>query len=48
MIGDDLGADIIGARTVGMDQIYFNPNKVEHSEELNYEIEDLIELKQIL
>ncbi|MEM9051371.1 MAG: YjjG family noncanonical pyrimidine nucleotidase [Bacteroidota bacterium] len=48
MIGDDLGADIIGAREVGMDQVYFNPNKIEHSEELDHEIVDLIQLKQIL
>ena len=48
MIGDDLGADIIGAREVGIDQVYFNPKKIEHTEELNFEMEDLIELKQIL
>ena len=27
MIGDDLPVDILGAKQVGMSQIYFNPNK---------------------
>jgi len=48
MIGDDLGADILGARSVGMDQVYFNPRCHSHTEQLTYEIVDLIELKKIL
>ena len=31
MIGDDLYADISGAKDVGMDQVFFNPFKTTHS-----------------
>jgi putative hydrolase of the HAD superfamily len=48
MIGDDLIADIGGARSLWMDQIFYNPEKVVHSEEVTHEISDLIELKTIL
>lgn len=46
MIGDDYGPDILGAKGVGMDQVYFcgsNENK-----EATYVINSLSELKQIL
>jgi putative hydrolase of the HAD superfamily len=48
MIGDDLEADIIGAKNVGLDQIFFNPNNKEHSELITFEIESLKELQEIL
>lgn len=48
MIGDDLEADIIGAREFGIDQVYFNPGKSVHNEKITYEIHDLISLKNIL
>jgi len=48
MIGDDLEADIVGARNAGWDQVYFNPNKLEHKEEVRHEIEHLTELMKIL
>jgi len=48
MIGDDLPVDILGAQSFGMDQVFFNPNKQEHSENPTYEISSLIELKDIL
>lgn len=48
MIGDDLDADIIGARSVGMDQVYFNPARRRHDEDITFEIEKLNELKTIL
>ena len=48
MIGDDLPVDIIGAKNVGIHQIYFNPNKKDHNEIIDYEVFSLIEIKEIL
>ena len=48
MIGDDLEADIIGAKEFGLDQIYFNPNSKNHKEEISYEINSLNKLMEIL
>ncbi len=48
MIGDHLEVDIIGAKKVGMDQVYFNKLQVSHNENVTYEIFDLSELKTIL
>lgn len=48
MIGDALDIDILGARQVGMDQVYFNPKAIGHTEHPTYEIKHLNELKNIL
>lgn len=49
MIGDDLHADILGAKDIGMAQVFFNPLKLEHSySEITYEISCLSELEEIL
>jgi len=49
MIGDDLHADILGAKDIGMAQVFFNPLKHEHSNsEITYEINCLSELEEIL
>lgn len=48
MIGDNLVADIIGARNVGMDQIFFNPDTVDHEIKVTHEIKSLNELTKIL
>jgi len=48
MIGDDLEGDIKGARTQGIDQVFFNPNYKSHEEQATYEIHALKELKAIL
>ncbi|MDC3104078.1 YjjG family noncanonical pyrimidine nucleotidase, partial [Flavobacteriales bacterium] len=49
MIGDDLHADILGAKDVGMAQVFFNPLKIEHSNfVITYEINCLSELEEIL
>ena len=49
MIGDDLHADILGAKDIGMAQVFFNPLKLEHSNsEITYEINCLSELEEIL
>lgn len=48
MIGDALDADILGAQSYGMDQVFFNPNKTVHSEKPTYEIDCLSQLRQFL
>jgi putative hydrolase of the HAD superfamily len=47
IIGDDLKVDIAGARNIGMDQVYFNPEKNAHNEATTFEISCLKELKDI-
>ena len=48
MIGDNLKADIGGARNFGMDQVFFNPKRMAHTQQVTYEIEGLRELKNLL
>ncbi len=48
MIGDDLQVDILGAKNYGLDQVFFNPFKKEHSEDITHEINSLKELQEIL
>ena len=48
MIGDDLPVDVLGAKSVGMNQVYFNPNKENHQEEITCEISCLSELKALM
>jgi putative hydrolase of the HAD superfamily len=48
MIGDDLQVDIIGARSAGMDQVYYNIHDKSHTENVTFEIKSLIGLKRIL
>ena len=48
MIGDNLQVDCVGARRVGIDQVYFNPDKMPHKEMVTFEIERLNQLPQIL
>ncbi len=45
MIGDDLHADILGARNAGLDQLFINRHKQLHTEMITHEIECLSELK---
>ncbi len=47
-IGDNLQADILGARNAGIDQIYFNPSGQEHEEEMTWEVRHLKEIISIL
>ncbi|WP_203258051.1 YjjG family noncanonical pyrimidine nucleotidase [Hyunsoonleella ulvae] len=47
MIGDNLEADVEGALNMGMDAIFFNPNKTHDSEGVK-DISKLIELKRFL
>ncbi|MBX7181034.1 MAG: YjjG family noncanonical pyrimidine nucleotidase [Bacteroidia bacterium] len=48
MIGDSLELDIIGAKQVGISQVYFNPEGIKHSVEITHEIRNLQELQNIL
>lgn len=44
MIGDNLEADILGAKGVGIGQIFFNPYATPHNEEVDYEVKTLREI----
>jgi YjjG family noncanonical pyrimidine nucleotidase len=48
MIGDNLLTDIAGARNAAIDHVFFNPNKLEHSTTVDFEIHSLKELTGIL
>ena len=48
MIGDDLAVDVLGAEKVGMQGIYFNPNKERQKKEVVHEIFCLSELMILL
>jgi len=48
MIGDNLLTDIGGAKNASIDTVYFNPNKIEHNESVNFEIIALNDLQKIL
>lgn len=48
MIGDDLANDILGAKKFGIDQVFFNPNSMEHQENPSYEITELKALMTLL
>ena len=47
MIGDNLEADILGAKNMGMDALCFNCHKENIPKEI-IAIDDLLELKQYL
>ena len=48
MVGDDLELDILGAKSFGIDQAYFNPLGLKHKESVTFEINSLLDLKKIL
>ena len=48
MIGDNLECDVLGAYNAGIDQVYFNPAKRRHFNQITHEISCLSELKRIL
>lgn len=47
-IGDNLEADVIGSRNAGLQPVFYNPDNIEHDEQIEFEIRDLIELKNLL
>lgn len=48
MIGDNLNADIIGAKKAKLSTVYFNPAAVKHNAETDYEVTCLSQLSSIL
>ena len=48
MIGDDFEVDILGAKSAGMDQVFFNPDEIKEKIRPSFEIKSLLELKSIL
>lgn len=48
MIGDNLEADIAGAKRIEMDHVWFNPNRIATNVDVQHEISNLLELKSIL
>jgi putative hydrolase of the HAD superfamily len=48
MVGDNLEADILGAKNAGIDQVYFNPARKRHFQKVTHEIRCLSELMQLL
>ena len=48
MIGDHLEVDILPAKSLGMGQVYFNPDETGHNENVLHEIKSLKELKTLL
>lgn len=48
MIGDDLHADVLGAKNAGIDHVYFNRKNLLHEELITHEIKCLSELKLLL
>ncbi len=48
MIGDNLLTDIAGAKNALVDTVFFNPSKIEHQSNVDYEISSLPELMNFL
>ncbi len=48
MIGDDLTIDVLPAKSMGMSQIYFNRKHLSHEENIDYEVDNLLSIKNIL
>lgn len=47
MIGDALDIDVLGGKNAGMDQVYFNPKRIPHTDQPTYEIYCLSDLKSL-
>jgi putative hydrolase of the HAD superfamily len=47
MIGDNLQTDILGARNINMDQVFYNPGGKVHQANVTYEVHCLSSLKKI-
>lgn len=48
MVGDNLNADILGAKNASIDSVYFNPLKKAHTHDIHLEINCLSQLMNIL
>ena len=48
MVGDNLLTDMAGAKNASVDTVFYNPKRIEHQTEVNFEIESLRDLKNFL
>ena len=48
MIGDDLEVDVAGAKGIGMDTLFFNPGRTEHTGDPDHEVHSWLEVMKIL
>ena len=48
MVGDDIDVDILGARNIGMDQVFCNYDEIPHNSDITFEIFKFSEIKDIL
>jgi len=48
MIGDDLEVDVAGAKGIGMDTLFFNPDRAEHNDNPDHEVHSWNEVMKIL
>jgi putative hydrolase of the HAD superfamily len=48
MIGDDIQVDIRGAKSIGMDQVFVNHERIAHEEQVTFEVTSLPGLLEIL
>lgn len=48
MLGDNLEADIMGAKKAGMGQVFYNPDGTKHSEDVQHEVKSLVEILDIV
>jgi putative hydrolase of the HAD superfamily len=48
MIGDDLEVDVAGAQGIGMDTLFFNPDRLEHDDNPDHEVHSWKEVMKIL
>ena len=48
MIGDALDIDVLGASNAGWDQVYYNPQSIQHDQQPTYEVKHWDELRALL
>ena len=48
MIGDDIAVDILGAKSIGMDQMFFNNDDIPHNNEITFEVKGMEEIIEVL
>lgn len=48
MIGDSIEIDMLGAKNAGMDQVFYNPDKIDHPHQFTHEIDSLNQLLKLL
>lgn len=48
MIGDDLEVDVAGAKGIGIDTLFFNPDKIDHQDDPDHEVHSWKEVMSLL